>query len=262
MKKLLLLSIGTVLLFAFLYGCSDKPTENENNQARMVITAFDSPAPEGVEHLYLNIIEVSVHHEDEGWITMTDVDTTVDFLELINGVSVVLADDSVPTGYYSQLRLVVSDTNEIVVKDKSHPLTIPSGTQTGVKLNLDFSLDDGEFVNLYVDFDVAKSVLVASDVFMLKPTYRVFKETLSGTIAGTVTDTLNNPVAGVTIYASELLYSTSTITNSMGNYLLTLPFGLYEIRAMIDSASTTDTTYTGVSLNAGDNLTGYDFVIW
>ena len=84
----------------------------------------------------------------------------------------------------------------------------------------------------------------------------------SGTISGTVTDTLSNPVTGVTVYAAELLYSTSTITNSLGQYLLTLPFGLYEIRAMIDSASMTDTTYTGVALNAGDNLTGYDFVIW
>ena len=252
----------TLLASAFIIGCSDdNPSDSTQGMARMSITAFDAPPPEGIEHLYLNIVEVSVHNEDNGWMVLSDIDTTIDFLELINGVSVNLVDDSVPSGFYSQLRLVVSDSNEIVVDSVSYPLTIPSGTQTGVKLNLDFNLNADEFVHLYVDFDVSKSVIVANNEFKLKPTYRVFKEDLSGTISGTVTDTLSNPIANVMVEAASTEYSTATLTDSLGAYMLILPTGSYDLSAMLDSTSVTDTTYIGVLLNAGDSLSGYDFIV-
>lgn len=262
MKRIIILSASLILVLGIIFGCSDKTlTENGSNTGRLVITAFDAPPPEGIEHLFLNVVEVSAHHEDQGWLTLNNVDTTIDFLELINGVTVVLVDDTVPSGYYSQLRLVLSDTNQIVVNDITHPLTVPSGTQTGVKLNLDFEINNDEFVNLYIDFDVSKSVVVANESFKLKPTYRVFKEDISGTISGNVTDTLENPLENVVIEATGLSYSTSTLTDEFGNYLLTLPFGLYEISAALDANSAADTTYTGIALSAGDNLTGFDFVI-
>jgi len=260
MQKNLLLLCCLSIFMIMAIGCSDNPTDNEG-LARLSLTAFDAPPPDGIEHLYLHIVEVSAHHEDNGWMTLTDIDTTIDFLELVNGVTINLFDDSVGTGFYSQIRLVVSDTNFIVVDSITYPLTIPSGTQTGVKLNLDEEISAGEFVSLMIDFDISKSVIVANGAYKLKPTYNMFKENLSGTISGSVSDTLGAPSVNALVEATSSSYSTSTITDSLGFYMLILPVETYSLSAMIDTNSVVDTSYTGIVLNASDSLFGYDFII-
>jgi len=257
-KYLVILLFSLILLL--VVGCSDNPAEPEG-QARLSITTFDTPPPAGVEHLYLNIIEVSAHHADNGWTTLADIDTTIDFLELVNGVTVNLFDDSVASGFYSQIRLLLSDTNTIVIDSVSYPLTIPSGTQTGVKLNLDEELSSGEFVSLMVDFDISKSVIVANGQYKLKPTYNLFKENQSGTISGVVTDTLLAPIFNAMVEATSTTYSTSTLTDSNGVYMLILPIGSYDLSATLDSTSVTDTSYSAVTLNSSDSLSGYNFII-
>lgn len=260
MKKNLLLLFCLSIFIIAAVGCSDNPADNES-QAHLSITAFDAPPPEGIEHLYLNIIEISAHHDENGWLTLTDIDTTIDFLELVNGVTVNLFDDSIAAGFYSQIRLVVSDTNFIVVDSVSYPLTIPSGTQTGVKLNLHEEIAAGEFLSLMIDFDISKSVIVANGEYKLKPTYNLFKENISGTILGTVADTLGSPIENALVEAAGSSYTTSTLTDNNGMYLFILPIDTYDLTASLDSTSITDTTYIGVVLNASDSLFGYDFII-
>ena len=260
MKKTFLLLCSIILVAIVANGCSDNPTTTDG-QGRLSITTFDAPAPDGIEHLYLHIIEISAHHEDNGWMTLSDIDTTIDFLELVNGITVNLFDDSIPSGYYSQIRLLLDDSNTIVIDSITYPLTIPSGTQTGIKLNLDEQLSPGEFVSLMVDFDLSKSVIVANNEYKLKPTYNMFKEDLSGSISGIVTDTLGAPIDNVMIDAISTGYSTSTITDSTGNYLLILPVGVYSLTAMLDSTSVVDTTYHDINLMSGDSLSGYNFII-
>ena len=260
MKRIFLLLCSILLVAIVAIGCSDNPAKPEG-QGRLSLTAFDAPAPEGIEHLYIHIVEISAHHEDNGWMTLADIDTTIDFLELVNGITINLFDDSIPSGYYSQIRLLLNDSNTIVVDSVTYPLTIPSGTQTGIKLNLDEQVSPGEFVSLMVDFDLSKSVIVANNNYKLKPTYNMFKEDVSGMISGMVTDTLGAPVNNVMIDAVSSMYSTSTITDSSGNYLLILPVGVYSLSAQLDSTSIVDTTYTDINLMASDSLTGYNFII-
>ena len=258
MKKFLILAFS--LLAVVFYGCSDKTTDNSEGMARLMVTVFDAPAPDGIEELNLHVIEVAVHSEENGWASH-DVDTVINFMDLVNGVSSVLVDDSIPSGYYDQVRLILDDSNTIMIDSVLHPLTVPSGTQTGVKLHYEEQIDGGEFVSLYIDFDIAKSVNVANGVYKLKPSYQIFGEDISGTISGMAADTLGAGLAGITVSASNLDYSTSTITDSLGAYLMTLPQGTYDVAAVVDSPLVVDLIYTGVGLNAGDSLTGYDFII-
>lgn len=279
MKRLLVLSF--VLLAALslmIVGCSSDNDSNllTNNNTlgstntntveeytgppRLSVTFFDKPAPEGIEHLYLHVTKVGIHHEDSGWM-YNDIDTTIDFLELVNGITVTLFDDTIPEGYYSQMRLVLGEGNEIVVDSMTYPLTVPSGMQTGVKLNFDFSIYQDEFIRLYVDFDVSKSVIVANDNYKLKPTYRVFKEDISATLGGMVTDSDGFGISNALVEANSSEYSTATYTDSTGYYMFILPMGTYDIEAIPDSGYIVDTSYTGVMLNAGDALMGFDFVI-
>lgn len=273
MKKLILIS---ALLIAMLiaYGCEREDNLDQNNnlisntdpinqssQARIKITAFDAPAPEGIEQVLLNIIEVSIHSEENGWEILSDVDTTIDFLELVNGVTVVLADDSIPVGTYDQIRLLLADNNWLVIDSTDHALTVPSGLTSGLKLHYEDTLEAGEFVELYVDFDLSKSIVTGHDKYLLHPSFNIFQKDISATLSGMVTDTLGAPLENIMIRADGEIYTTSTMTDSMGYYMFTIPGGVYDIMAELDSTMTADTAYIDVPVNPGDALTGYDFII-
>lgn len=273
MKRLILIT-ALILSLLIAYGCDREDNLSGSNnqitnldpmnngaQARIKITAFDAPAPEGIEKVLLNIIEVSIHSEENGWEILSDADTTIDFLELVNGVTVVLADDSIPVGAYDQIRLLLADNNWLVIDSTEHALTVPSGLTSGVKLHYEDTVTAGEFVNLYVDFDLSKGIVTGHDKYLLHPSFNIFQEDVSATLAGMVTDTLGEPLENIMIKASGEVYATSTMTDSMGFYMFTIPGGVYDITAELDSTMTADTAYIDVPLNPGDALTGFDFVI-
>ncbi len=248
-----------VVLCLLIIGCSDNPVKSSNGF--ISVESFDAPAPEGIEHLYLHVLEVSTHHSDDGWIVLSEPDTVIDYMELINGITVLLADSvSLPVGDYEQMRLLLSDSNEIVIEGTTYDLTTPSAQQSGIKLNLNFSVEENQLIEIYVDFDISKSVISASSKYILTPTFRAFKQILSGTIAGTVVDALGDPLENITIDVAGVEYATSTITDAEGNYLLILPEDTYDITATAENL-TANKTYTGVELNPLDELTGFDFIM-
>ena len=58
---------------------------------------------------------------------------------------------------YDQLRLVLGNNNNIVVDGETHPLTIPSGAQSGLKIKVHKKLNK-TLEDLVVDFDAGLSV--------------------------------------------------------------------------------------------------------
>lgn len=269
MKKYFkLIVVGLVLMF---FACEN--TEDETTTSgSLLIQAFDAPFQGDVEHIYLNIIEVSVHRavadsssEDStaDWIILSELDTTIDFLELVNGQMATLLEEDLEAGQYSQLRLVLGDSSAIVVDSVSHDLRVPSGSESGVKLNLGFSIEEDEIVELYLDFDASQSVKLVgshSPQYSFQPTFRVFKSVLSGTISGTVSDTLGAGLEDIVVLAVMEGDSTSTLTSESGQYQFILLEGDYALSATGYDFEA-DTSYQSVGLDAETNLTGYDFTL-
>ena len=254
MKKLTIL----LTIIAFIGGCE---TDEGSGFGKIKLEVFDSPPPAGVEHIYLTITEVSIHKSGGDWMTLAEPNTTYDFLELINGATKVLVDDVLETGDYSQLRLVVSDSNEVVIDGETYALKIPSGEQTGVKLNLHFTVEEDELIEIYVDFDASKSITWTPGKYILHPTFKAFKKVISGTVAGTVTDTSGAGVPNALVEASASNETTATVTDSTGAYKLVLVEGNYDISASADGYSASDITYEGLSVQSEANLTDRDFVL-
>lgn len=116
---------------------------------------------------------------------------TIDLLKQTAGASALLLDDvEVPAGKVNWVRLVLDDeAGEIVLSTGTFPLTVPSGNQTGLKLNRGFTVpEDGE-ANVYIDFDVRKSIVENPHPVMprykLKPTLRLVQDNF-GAIVGEV----------------------------------------------------------------------------
>lgn len=101
-------------------------------------------------------------------------------------------------GHYNWMRLKVitsqsSADSYIELDDGSqHPLYVPSGDETGLKLNQGFDITDGGAVTYTIDFDLRKSVLSPnknSEAYKLKPTLRIVNNANVGHISGIVGST-------------------------------------------------------------------------
>jgi len=109
-----------------------------------------------------------------------------------------LVDYTLGAGHYNWMRLKViasqSSTDSYIELDDGtqHPLYVPSGDETGLKLNQGFDITDGGAVTYTIDFDLRKSVLSPnknSDAYKLKPTLRIVNNANVGHISGIVGST-------------------------------------------------------------------------
>ena len=165
---LLLILIGA----SMLAGCSQ--TEDANlNAGRLVIRLTDDPAD--FDEVNIELVAMRVHSEEEGWIDIESFEGGVfNLLELQDGAEVLLADVAFPEGPITQLRLMIGNQNTVVIGGDVLPLTVPSGSQSGVKINLDGQIISGEEMSILLDFDAKKSVRAAgkSNKYNLKPTIK------------------------------------------------------------------------------------------
>ncbi len=272
MRKVAIVLFGILSMGFFIFqACENNPTGSitgPEGTGRLQIQAMDTPIAGNVTAVNLHIQQVSIHRADtsstdstSGWITISNKDTVVNFLELVNGSTTILADTVLDPGHYTQLRLLLGDNNSIVVDGVSLPLIVPSGTQTGVKLNLDFNIEANKLYQVYVDFNASQSIHRRGNLgsFMMRPTFRVFMHNVSGTVSGTVSDSLGSGIEHASVYAVENGDTTATLTDSTGMYKLILEEGTYNISSEIPHYISVDTTYSNVEVNAGDKLAGYDF---
>lgn len=124
----------------------------------------------------------------------------IDLLALDGGGSeIILSDEELPAGEYESIRLKVNAGRDgsdsfIELDDGSiHPLFIPSGNQTGLKLIHDFVIGAGGTHNFTIDFDLRKSVIHPpglGEPYLLKPVLRLVNNLEVGAIAGTVAQAL------------------------------------------------------------------------
>lgn len=111
---------------------------------------------------------------------------------------------TLPAGHYNWIRLNVLESKTsldsyIELDDGSQfPLYVPSGSETGLKLNRGFDITDGGSLTFTIDFDLRKSVAVpqnGSNAYLLKPSLRIVNNTGVGHITGTVGATTLTDVA-------------------------------------------------------------------
>lgn len=123
---------------------------------------------------------------------------------LISGNSeIILEETTVPSGHYNWIRLkanAVCDALDsfIEINGVMHPLWIPSGNQTGLKLVRGFDIPAGGTADFTIDFDLRKSINHpqgqghCSGNYKLKPALRIVDNTRVGSISGTVEPGLVN----------------------------------------------------------------------
>lgn len=172
MMKLVVVVLATFLLNA----CNESDiTDDRLKPTGLKIRLHDFPiADQDVQKVIVDITGVDVHNADKGWVTLPFEAKQYDLLELQNGTSVVIMETPLEIGQYTQIRLHVSENNEVYVKGRPYQLRVPSGVSTGVKLITPFRITEGKMVEVTLDFDVEHSVkLVKGKGFRLTPVIKV-----------------------------------------------------------------------------------------
>ncbi|AKU93124.1 DUF4382 domain-containing protein [Vulgatibacter incomptus] len=140
--------------------------------------ALASRKPSEFDAIVVNVISVSVHVSGEGWyelLNYRDLPLALDLRKLLNGEQIRLADDWVPPGKLTQVRLILDKrapgyATPVGSPYTRIPLNVPSGTTSGLKISgKPIVLEEGKTRELRVEFDVRASLKDDADGLRLRP---------------------------------------------------------------------------------------------
>lgn len=163
-------AIFSTLIF---FACT-KDKSNEPGTTTMRVMLTDKPFQ--ADSVNVDIQQVRVNFTNDstgGWINLTTHAGIYDLLGLQNGVDTLLAVGTVPTDTLKEIRFVLGSNNSIVVAGINYPLTIPSGSESGLKIKVNKRLN-GTLDSLLIDFDAALSIhQTGQGNYQLRPVLRI-----------------------------------------------------------------------------------------
>jgi hypothetical protein len=139
--------------------------------------------------------------------TLTPSPRQLDLLQYQEGRAALLLDDvTLPAGDYEWIRLIVDnqpgvrDSYLVLAGGAECELRVPSGAESGLKLNRGFTLPADGSVALTIDFDLRKSIHAppgqqgaapdCTQGYLMRPTLRIVDDANVGAIAGHVDSAL------------------------------------------------------------------------
>jgi hypothetical protein len=197
-------AVACIVMLAMLAACGGGGDSKEAPEGpkfgRLTLRITDSPVTDA-ERVVVQFTGLEIKPRDAAQPEVFDfAPRQIDLLALDGGGSeILLSDELLPAGEYEWIRLKVNAGRDgsdsfIELQDGSrHPLFIPSGNQTGLKLIRGFLIGAGGTHNFTIDFDLRKSVIHPpglGEPYLLKPVLRLVNNLEVGTIAGTVAQAL------------------------------------------------------------------------
>jgi len=257
MKKSAILFIVMIFSAVLYYGCAkkDNPTSATATTGMLKVMMIDSPANYSQVNVVIDSVQAHIASNDttSGWVTLNNKPTTYNLLQLVNGANAVIGESNLQAGTYTQLRLYVGSGSNVVMNGQTFNMTTPSGSQSGIKLNLDAKVQPGIAYLLTLDFDANRSIVTTgspmSPKFILKPVIRVVATATTGIIAGTVSPTS----VSANVWAFSGIDSVSTSTDITGGFKIQyLSPGSYTVYVGPKDSTYNDTTITNVEVTASN----------
>jgi len=190
-----LASLAVVLLVSACGGGSDSPATSS-----VQVSLTDTPI-EDADNVVVSVSGVAFKPEGSApEVVENFAPRSIDLLQYQNGrTAVLLQDTPMQAGRYQWLRLII-DTQPvvrdsyIVINGNECELNVPSGAETGLKMNRPIDVPADGSLALTIDFDLRKSVHAppgqasgaCTTGYVLRPTLRLVNDANVGAIDGTV----------------------------------------------------------------------------
>lgn len=307
--KLLILKTFSLIIFSLILaipGCI-QPQEgdedmNNRGKGKVFIKITDAPFPaEMVAEANITVDRITLikriaedidegaegedaEAEAEDSLTSIELEEPVTFnlLELSNGTTALLAEMEASTGVYPEIRLHVTGAGIVLKDGNTFGLKVPGGDASGlkIKMNPSLELEEGEVVEVLLDFDVSRSFVMRGNVkhgvekingFIFKPVVRAVAHVLetTGEVSGMVTDEKEEPVRDALV---SLVSGEDTITSAItteegffamigipaGNYLLACEkegYNKQQIEILVEKRKVTEQNFV---LEESDESSGGD----
>ena len=217
MKKTFIIILFLLVFAIFVSGCTDiliTPEEDLLEQeddsiapgkGRLEIYLTDSSEkykvnnPEAYVAINITIYKIQIHlagenEEDEGeWIEWILTEPTEYNLIELKDKSILLSEEELASGKYTQIRIFITESSILVEKDEetesediklievenevdfeTFDVEIPSVYQTGIKLIHPFEIIEAESTELTLDFDAEKSIIkTGNGSYKLMPVIKI-----------------------------------------------------------------------------------------
>lgn len=275
------IAIAVLIVSAvFTWVACSKSTSMQVPPGTQQVSLYMTDGPGFFDHVYLNIDSVMVlvdtstntrsndstnwnnvgeddeHRHPEGsfiWENLNVQPGIYDILSLSNGVDTLLASANIKAGTVRLIRINLGTKNSLVKDSVTYPLNLFPGTNNYVLIQL----RGGEWdeykpgaSRLWLDFDVARSVVQWNNQFYLKPVFHFFTEATTGSIAGAVLPYNAYPV--LSIYSgTDTAYA---LPNKKGQFKVRgLKSGSYSV-FINASNGYKDTTINNINISGNSNV--------
>lgn len=270
---------ASVLLM--LVGCkSDDAPVN----GKLVLAITDAPV-DGAEAVVIEFSGIEVQGSGERLSFDFDTPKSIDLMQVTGSDSEqLLPVTTLDAGQYQWIRLKVNAERGVTdsyidVDGARYSLHIPSGAETGLKLNRPFTIAAGGITDLTIDFDLRKSVhhpQNGGDEYFLHPALRIMNNLEAGHINGLIDEALVNAEgcsdsSGVYLFAgydantddidnngAEPVTTTLAEVNADGFYEYEIGFvqaGDYSLAFTCEAANDDPETDDAISFSIMQNVT-------
>ena len=227
-----------LLMLGLLAGCGSSG-DDAAAPGTVSVSLTDAPAC-GFDAVNVTVSKVRIHQsnsaddKDAGWTDITlNPPRKINLLDLNdptqpNFALEHLGETSLPSGHYTQLRLLLvpnrgnsPPANSVVLSNTTNeiPLDTPSAIQSGIKLVHQFDVPPGQRVDLLLDFHACDSIVqTGNGKYKLKPVIKVIPFVLNG-IEGFVDTALLGDNVVVSAQSDENIVR-ATRPNSTGKFFL------------------------------------------
>lgn len=259
MQRKLFFFLSLSISILFLIGCGGATSSSDAN---LQVLLTDAPADDASE---LNVtfgavrlVPAGDENAEAGIVTVSETGGSFDVLELRNGETELLGEAAVPNGSYTQLRLIVEEAS-ITVDGETSPVTIPSGAQSGLKINIEPPLTAaaGQSSTIILDFNARRVIQTGNGAYKMGPT-AIRATSVSGTLEGRLVDSEGNGLAGALVSVSQNGETvTDTVSDEDGNFkIITLTEGSYEVTVALEGYETQTFSNVAITANTNVGLTG------
>lgn len=229
MKYITHTTTAIALLSLMTLGSCERANDPTSAKGTSQVSFKMIDAPGDYQEVLVDIKEVNIK-VDSNWVNVPTTGGVYNLLDYVAGKDTLLSAGTVPSGNIGQIRLVLGDSNFVMVDSVYHALNTPSGQQSGLKLKANFTLVPNVDYSFYLDFDAAKSIVkTGNGKYNLKPVLYLIADAQSGSIDGyALPDSVTHHLSAISTTTNDTV--TNTYTDTTGYFLLMgLPQDVYDI---------------------------------
>lgn len=238
-----------LFLIAMLGACT-----NSDDKATVSFSLTDAPSLKGYQAVYVDVQSIEYKVDSGNFVYLPMSPVRVNLLDFTNGQDTLLGNVELEEGQrVTQVRLILGSDNTLVLADGSEvDIATPSAQSSGLKFNIQSTVDVSSGYKVMIDFDAEKSVVSKGNgEYSLKPVIRGYIVANTSQLFGYITPA-TVPFKVMAIRGQDTILTISdTLLN---NYFMLhgLTSGTYGIQ-FLDSTNTVLKSFDQ-AINGGTNV--------